>query len=538
MKLLKACVPGAVPGIAFLSGGQSDEEATAHLDAMNKIGDLPWKLTFSYGRALQAAPQKAWAGKTENVAAAQRAFTHRAADERPRRARPVEAGPGEEGGVELSRHALCRRRLECLRDRLRLARPGFPARGRRTSPCRTPRASLRKPSITSKRHGMPNCGASCRGADRPLRWRTTIEALLRRICHESHGCQRLLATPRPANLLGRRRSAMARVRDRCASLAAADIAAVLLRLVPGDERGLIDRVKRWRRLQERGAALLLDGHAEIVARAGADGAHVSGIDAMQEALRELKPDRIVGVGGLQSRHDAMLAGEAGADYVLFGEPDDDGQRPHFEAILERVHGGRKCSSRRASASRDLDEVGAREAGADFVAVGDTVWSGPRGPPAALADAAAADRKAHDGASCPDAPQIADGDEDGPAARLIAGRGRRRSPTAGGASTASLTPPAHGRQTPLTASRQPKKAAAPKTAPAPKPAPTSASSKVERPNRRRQRPQRRRRPPARRPPRAPDDPNVDFAFGAFQRGHYLDGFKIATQRADSATIRRR
>jgi len=79
VKVLKACAPGAVPGIAFLSGGQSDEEATAHLDAMNKIGDLPWKLTFSYGRALQAAPQKAWAGKSENVAAAQRAFSHRAA---------------------------------------------------------------------------------------------------------------------------------------------------------------------------------------------------------------------------------------------------------------------------------------------------------------------------------------------------------------------------------------------------------------------------------------------------------------------------
>jgi fructose-bisphosphate aldolase class I len=75
---LKATVPSAVPGCAFLSGGQSDEEATAHLDAMNKLGGLPWKLTFSYGRALQAAPQKAWSGKKENVAAAQRAFTHRA----------------------------------------------------------------------------------------------------------------------------------------------------------------------------------------------------------------------------------------------------------------------------------------------------------------------------------------------------------------------------------------------------------------------------------------------------------------------------
>jgi fructose-bisphosphate aldolase class I len=78
VRLLKACVPAAVPGIAFLSGGQSDEEATAHLDAMNKLSPLPWKLTFSYGRALQHAPQKAWAGKAENVAAAQRAFVHRA----------------------------------------------------------------------------------------------------------------------------------------------------------------------------------------------------------------------------------------------------------------------------------------------------------------------------------------------------------------------------------------------------------------------------------------------------------------------------
>ncbi|MGR7995652.1 class I fructose-bisphosphate aldolase [Xanthobacter sp. ZOL 2024] len=78
VRLLKNCVPGAVPGIAFLSGGQSDEEATAHLDAMVKLGGLPWKLTYSYGRALQAAPQKAWSGKAENVAAAQAAFTHRA----------------------------------------------------------------------------------------------------------------------------------------------------------------------------------------------------------------------------------------------------------------------------------------------------------------------------------------------------------------------------------------------------------------------------------------------------------------------------
>ncbi|GHC77134.1 class I fructose-bisphosphate aldolase [Limoniibacter endophyticus] len=78
VRVLKSTVPSAVPGIAFLSGGQSDEEATAHLSIMNQNYDLPWALTFSYGRALQAAALKAWGGKSENVAAGQRAFTHRA----------------------------------------------------------------------------------------------------------------------------------------------------------------------------------------------------------------------------------------------------------------------------------------------------------------------------------------------------------------------------------------------------------------------------------------------------------------------------
>jgi fructose-bisphosphate aldolase class I len=78
VKCLRATVPASVPGIAFLSGGQSDEQATENLSLINQIGDLPWKVTFSYGRALQAAALKAWGGKTENVAAGQRAFTHRA----------------------------------------------------------------------------------------------------------------------------------------------------------------------------------------------------------------------------------------------------------------------------------------------------------------------------------------------------------------------------------------------------------------------------------------------------------------------------
>lgn len=77
VQCLSNCVPAAVPGIAFLSGGQSDEQATAHLNAMNAAYDLPWPLTFSYGRALQAAPLKAW-GKTGDVKAGQAAFNHRA----------------------------------------------------------------------------------------------------------------------------------------------------------------------------------------------------------------------------------------------------------------------------------------------------------------------------------------------------------------------------------------------------------------------------------------------------------------------------
>ena len=78
LKVLKACVPPAIPGIAFLSGGQSDQQASEHLSLMNAMGPLPWRLTFSYGRALQAAAIAAWAGKPENIGAGQRAFLHRA----------------------------------------------------------------------------------------------------------------------------------------------------------------------------------------------------------------------------------------------------------------------------------------------------------------------------------------------------------------------------------------------------------------------------------------------------------------------------
>jgi thiamine-phosphate pyrophosphorylase len=180
-------------------------------------------------------------------------------------------------------------------------------------------------------------------------------------------------------------------------LAAADVAALLLRLKPADPRGMIARIKALAPgVQDRGAALLIDGNVELVARAGADGAHLSGIDAMQEALPTLKPDRIAGVGALTTRHDSMAAGEAGADYVLFGEPDARGQRPSADAIAERLQWWAElfeppCVGFAAS-FEEAKKFAA--AGADFVLVGDLVWDDPRGAAAALMDAQQAIRQGH------------------------------------------------------------------------------------------------------------------------------------------------
>ena len=108
------------------------------------------------------------------------------------------------------------------------------------------------------------------------------------------------------------------------ALGAGDVAAVLVRLAATDNRTMISRVKALAPVvQGKGAALLVEGHPEIVARAGADGAHVTGVAALAEALALLKPAGIAGCGGLASRHDAMVAAESGADYVMFGEPDED-----------------------------------------------------------------------------------------------------------------------------------------------------------------------------------------------------------------------
>src|SRR5437660_1644739 len=118
---------------------------------------------------------------------------------------------------------------------------------------------------------------------------------------------------------------------------AVNVAAVLLRLPDTDERGLINRVKSAARgVQGAGAALLVDGRPDIVARAGADGAHLAGPDALQAAVRTLKPNYIAGAGGLRSRHDAMVAAEAGADYVMFGEGAAAARHPSGAAVLDRV----------------------------------------------------------------------------------------------------------------------------------------------------------------------------------------------------------
>ncbi|MCA1478332.1 MULTISPECIES: thiamine phosphate synthase [Bradyrhizobium] len=180
-------------------------------------------------------------------------------------------------------------------------------------------------------------------------------------------------------------------------IASADIAAVLLRLKETDQRGMISRVKALAPpVQKAGAALLVDGHPDIVARGGADGAHLPGIAALKEALPSLKPDRIAGVGGLTTRHHSMDAGEMGADYVLFGEPDAKGQRPSAQAIAERLDWWAELFEPPCVGfATTLDEAyDFAASGADFVLVGDFIWADPRGPKAALIEVDAAIKKAH------------------------------------------------------------------------------------------------------------------------------------------------
>jgi thiamine-phosphate pyrophosphorylase len=174
------------------------------------------------------------------------------------------------------------------------------------------------------------------------------------------------------------------------ALAAGDVAAVLLRLAAADERALINIAKTLGPVaQAKDVALLLDGHADLVARAGCDGAHLTGMAEFGAAFGILKPDRIAGVGGLTARHDAMTAAEQGADYVMFGEPDAEGVRPTFTAIEERIAWWAEvfeapCVAFAAALSEVAPLVAA---GADFIALGDWIWRDPRTAAATIADAA-------------------------------------------------------------------------------------------------------------------------------------------------------
>ena len=174
------------------------------------------------------------------------------------------------------------------------------------------------------------------------------------------------------------------VREVAAVAAGTDVASLLLSLESDDE-GV------WREAaaallpvcQAQEIALLLDGHPRLASEQGADGAHIrTGGRDLRAALALLKPDSIVGAGGFSTRHDAMVAGEAGADYVAFGEPH---KAPH-ETLEERVAWWAEVFEVPCVAFVDDLERAARlsRAGADFVALGAGVWDAPEGPASAVA----------------------------------------------------------------------------------------------------------------------------------------------------------
>jgi thiamine-phosphate pyrophosphorylase len=175
-------------------------------------------------------------------------------------------------------------------------------------------------------------------------------------------------------------------------LSAGDVACVLTRIAPGGEGDAKKIITRLAEVAARAeAALLTDNDPRLAARAGADGAQIHGAgEGLREALKSLKPERIVGAGLLRNRDDAMTAGEAGVDYVMFGEPRADGFTPPSDQTLERVTWWAEifeppCVGFAAQLG-DIAPLAA--AGADFIALGDAVWRADR-PAEALAQAQAA-----------------------------------------------------------------------------------------------------------------------------------------------------
>jgi thiamine-phosphate pyrophosphorylase len=155
----------------------------------------------------------------------------------------------------------------------------------------------------------------------------------------------------------------------------ADIASVILRTNDIEEREVLSRAEAfWAVTSKTGAVLLLEDRADLVEKTKADGAHLSNFPEQPALFKSLKPRYIAGAGGLASRHDAMTAGEAGADYVMFGDPAK-GRRPSFEAIVERVAWWAEifevpCVAHAAS----IEEIPALvHAGADFIALDEAVW---------------------------------------------------------------------------------------------------------------------------------------------------------------------
>ena len=184
-----------------------------------------------------------------------------------------------------------------------------------------------------------------------------------------------------------------RLAEACATGA---VAAVLLRLAPADERTLTNQVKALApAAQEHAAAVIVttDGKADlatIAARGGADGVHIAGDPTLVRELRDrLKSERAIGVGAIRTKDDAMGFGEAGADYLLFGEPRPDGSLPSLDSVVERASWWAEIFETPCAAyAPSLDAVETLAAtNAEFVALGDAVWSHPDGPAAGVKAAA-------------------------------------------------------------------------------------------------------------------------------------------------------
>jgi thiamine-phosphate pyrophosphorylase len=162
------------------------------------------------------------------------------------------------------------------------------------------------------------------------------------------------------------------------AFAGGDVAAVLLRLAPGDERSLTERVKALAPpVQAQNVALVVEASAQVASRGGADGVHLTqGAEAIADARSSLKQERIIGAGGLRSRHDAMDMGEAGVDYVMFGEPRPDGSLPPLPAVIERASWWAEIFETPCIAyCPDAESVPALiETGAEFVALGEWVFA--------------------------------------------------------------------------------------------------------------------------------------------------------------------